>query len=370
MRFDTCCRTITLALMLGTAAALAAPASAGSFSVSVRIGYEPPPLPVYVQPPPPAPEYIWTPGYWAWDPDATDYYWVPGVWVRAPEPGLLWTPPWWGWDDGAYVFHSGYWAPHVGFYGGIVYGFGYTGRGYEGGYWQGPHFFYNRTVNNVTNVHITNVYNKTVIVQKNYTRISYNGGPRGVGLRPTPEQMRFARDRHLDPTGPQLMHLRQVRNDDQSYFSANRGSPRVGAMSRPDVWHANDRHDTRAVEPRGDRPADMGPGRGPDRMGFAPDSSSPAVSRPDHGARADRNMPPPDTAGRYAPGRAGDMPSAGRPGEGDHAGDRHGHHGDARGTPPEGKAPPAKAPASNDAHREHHDDRPREKHEDRQYDKR
>ena len=34
---------------------------------------------------------------------------------------------------GAFFWHEGYWGPHVGFYGGINYGFGYWGHGYEGG---------------------------------------------------------------------------------------------------------------------------------------------------------------------------------------------------------------------------------------------
>jgi hypothetical protein len=59
-----------------------------------------------------------------------------------------------------FIFHEGYWGPYVGFYGGIVYGFGYEGVGYEGGYWNRGVFFYNRSVNNIRNV--TNVYNKTL----------------------------------------------------------------------------------------------------------------------------------------------------------------------------------------------------------------
>jgi hypothetical protein len=65
---------------------------------------------------------------------------------------MLWTPPYWGWDGGVYIFHAGYWGATVGFYGGIAYGCGYTGAGYDGGYWRGGSFFYNRSVNNITNV--------------------------------------------------------------------------------------------------------------------------------------------------------------------------------------------------------------------------
>jgi hypothetical protein len=53
-----------------------------------------------------------------------------------PKAGLLWTPGYWESEEGVYVFHVGYWGPHIGFYGGVNYGFGYDGIGYEGGYWK------------------------------------------------------------------------------------------------------------------------------------------------------------------------------------------------------------------------------------------
>ncbi len=111
--------------------------SAASFAqigVAIRIG--PPALPVYEQPLCPGDGYLWTPGYWAYDYDASDYYWVPGTWVMAPQVGFLWTPAYWGWGGDGFVFYDGYWGPHVGFYGGINYGFGYFGVGFEGGRWD------------------------------------------------------------------------------------------------------------------------------------------------------------------------------------------------------------------------------------------
>ena len=54
------------------------------------------------------------------------YYWVPGTWVQPPRVGVLWTPGYWGFVGGVYAFHAGYWGPHVGFYGGVNYGFGYA----------------------------------------------------------------------------------------------------------------------------------------------------------------------------------------------------------------------------------------------------
>ena len=156
----------------------------------MAVDIAPPPLPAYDQPPIPAPGYIWTPGYWAWD-DNAGYYWVPGTWVLPPEAALLWTPGYWGWNDGVYAFHEGYWAPEVGFYGGVSYGYGYTGEGYEGGYWRGGTFFYNRTVNNISNVQISNVYNKTVVVN-NVTNVSFNGGAGGTTAQAAPQQIAAA----------------------------------------------------------------------------------------------------------------------------------------------------------------------------------
>ena len=78
--------------------------------------------------------------------------------VLAPYTGALWTPGYWGFVDGIYLWHAGYWGPHIGFYGGINYGFGYIGIGFVGGYWDHDRYFYNRAVTNVNVTHITNVY--------------------------------------------------------------------------------------------------------------------------------------------------------------------------------------------------------------------
>ena len=161
-------------LIAGFAAGLmfSRPANAGVF---LSINVAPPPLPVYVQPIAPGPDFIWSPGYWAYDEDG--YYWVPGTWVRAPQVGYLWTPGYWGWSDGYYVWHAGYWGPHVGFYGGINYGCGYTGSGYWGGHWDHGSFFYNTAVTRVNTTIIHNTYN-TVIVNKTVQNVSFNGGHR------------------------------------------------------------------------------------------------------------------------------------------------------------------------------------------------
>jgi hypothetical protein len=137
----------TLALRTLIFAAVLTGASArSSAGVILRITVAPPPLRVYVQPPCPAEGYIWTPGYWKYTRDG--YIWIPGAWVQPPELGFLFTPGYWEFVDGAYMWHHSYWGPHVGYYGGVNYGFGYPGDGFFGGRWEGGHFFYNREASN------------------------------------------------------------------------------------------------------------------------------------------------------------------------------------------------------------------------------
>ena len=225
-------RSAAALLAAAVIAAIPGRAHAGVF-VSVSIA--PPPLPVYVQPPIPGPGYIWTPGYWAWGDDG--YYWVPGTWVLAPFVGALWTPGYWGWSDGVYIFHTGYWGPHVGFYGGIDYGYGYGGRGYDGGYWRGGGFYYNRSVNHVTN-NITNVYNRTVINNTTIVNLtSYNGGAHGIAARATPQQQAWANERHTSPVAAQLQQRSMASRMQSMRASVNHGTPPILATPRAGAFN-------------------------------------------------------------------------------------------------------------------------------------
>lgn len=259
--------------------ALSASAFAGVF---VQVTIAPPVLPVYVQPPCPGDGYIWTPGYWAYGPDG--YYWVPGTWVPAPEPGLLWTPGYWGWSAGFYVWHPGYWGPHVGFYGGVNYGFGYTGVGFFGGYWERGHYFYNRSVTNIniTNVHI---YNKTVINNVNVTRVSYNGGRGGIMARPNRDEVRWEHERHFEPTRMQMDHEHGARENRELLASVNHGRPSIAATGRPGEFHGRD-----AVPARGrqDRPADN---RSMNRDVPRPQNNARNMDRRQDARNMDRPMP-------------------------------------------------------------------------------
>jgi hypothetical protein len=219
------CVILFAAAILGASATLHA-------QVALSITLAPPALPVYAQPLCPGPNYIWTPGYWAWGPNG--YYWVPGTWVLAPYVGALWTPGWWGWGNGFYVWHAGYWGPHIGFYGGINYGFGYFGTGYQGGYWNNNAFYYNRTVNNV-NVNVNKTYN-TVINNTNVTRVAYNGGTGGVVARPTAQEEAFGRETHQGATQAQLNHERTSSTNRQMLASVNQGRPSIAATPRPGAF--------------------------------------------------------------------------------------------------------------------------------------
>ncbi|HLJ91461.1 MAG TPA: hypothetical protein VKZ53_31975 [Candidatus Angelobacter sp.] len=198
--------------------------------VQIAVNFGPPALPIYEQPVCPGDAYIWTPGYWAWDDDAGDYYWVPGTWVPAPQVGYLWTPPWWEWREDRYFFHEGYWGPHVGFYGGIPYGFGYFGVGFVGGRWDHDRFFYNRAAANVVNVR--NVYNETVVNNVTVNRVSFNGGPGGIAARPRPEEEMAARDRHIGPVNVQTQHWQAARGNPELRATANQGRPPIAATPR------------------------------------------------------------------------------------------------------------------------------------------
>lgn len=215
-------RKMLLALVI-----IAVPASAFA-GVFISVNFAPPPLPVYTQPICPAPGYLWTPGYWAYGPGG--YYWVPGVWVRPPAIGMLWTPGYWSWGGGVYMWHAGYWGPHIGFYGGVNYGFGYTGVGFYGGYWRGGHYFYNTSVTRVNTTIIRNTYNKTVIVNNNnYNRVSYNGGAGGIRATASRQELAASREQRFSATQSQTAHMRNASMNRSQFYSQNRGRPQIAA---------------------------------------------------------------------------------------------------------------------------------------------
>ena len=231
-------RSSAIVIFLGLVPFSLAPAHAQTVACEppVVVNSAPPPLPVYTQPPLPGPGYIWTPGYWSWDSEENDYYWVPGTWVEPPRPGLLWTPGYWGWVAGAYVFHQGYWGPHIGFYGGIYYGHGYDGEGFEGGRWRDGRFYYNRSVTNISNTNITNVYEQRVPEPQRLNRASFNGGNAGIQAHPTPQQKAFAKEQHFAATPVQQHNVVAASKDTALSIKTNHGKPPVAATAHPAVF--------------------------------------------------------------------------------------------------------------------------------------
>jgi hypothetical protein len=234
-------------LILG-AALIVAPAASAFAGIFISVGFAPPALPVYVQPVAPADGYLWNPGYWAYGPGG--YYWVPGVWVQPPTIGFLWTPPYWGFAGGVYGFHEGYWGPHVGFYGGVNYGFGYGGVGFGGGRWEGGHFAYNTAVMNVGGG-IHNTYVDRTVIVNNYSHTSFNGGPGGIQARPTAQEQAAEHENHVPATAAQQSHFQAAAQNKANFASANGGHPAMAAVQRPGSTQG-------AVAARGASPAARG----------------------------------------------------------------------------------------------------------------
>ena len=228
------------------------PGDQGAYDQDAEAGYQatltdqqasepPPPLPVYDQPEDPDPNDIWTPGYWAYGPGG--YYWVPGAWCAPPYVGALWTPGYWAFYGGRYRLHHGFWGPHIGYYGGVNYGFGYVGVGYLGGYWRGSNFNYNRNFNrvgpNIRNVYVRDVtfnnvhYNNYEMNTRMGPRVSYNGGNGGVRATPRPAELAALREPRVAPMQSQVQAAREAAGNREQFYAANRGRPAIAAAPRP-----------------------------------------------------------------------------------------------------------------------------------------
>jgi hypothetical protein len=212
-------------------------------------------MPVYAQPLCPEAGMIWTPGYYAYGPGG--YYWVPGAWVPAPYAGALWTPPYWGWVGGRFIFHEGYWGRHVGYYGGINYGFGYMGIGFVGGMWQGNVFRYNTDVTRVNTKVMRNVYVDHTVVERNTifnsSRVAYSGGPGGINHAATAEERIAERDQHAAATPLQLRHetaamSNRASNPKSNGIRSNSTPVGKGGITMHDDWNART---TTAKKPNG-----------------------------------------------------------------------------------------------------------------------
>ena len=298
-----------IAAALSSLALAATPLAHAQVSIGVGINIAPPPLPYYVQPPIPGDGYIWTPGYWSWDPAAGDYVWVTGTWVLPPAVGLLWTPGYWAFYGGGYRWHRGYWGPHVGYYGGINYGYGYGGHGYAGGHWDRGHFAYNRAVNNVPEGRVHAAYGRPMAVRPMPAHDSFNGRGSHFTAPPTAAERRFEDARHGQPTPEQLEHEHRAVATPEQRMANNHGMPPIAATPRPSGFG----------EPGFER------GRSEQEMRQAPHEVRPPAPREMHVPTPPMRAPQPTMeAPRGAPGggggprmeggRGGGRPEGGRPG--------------------------------------------------------
>ncbi len=54
-------------------------------------------------------QYVWIPGYWAWDAERADFIWVSACWRAAP-PDMSWVPGYWAEVAGGWEWVSGFWT--------------------------------------------------------------------------------------------------------------------------------------------------------------------------------------------------------------------------------------------------------------------
>ena len=217
------------ALALGLA--LATPLAAWSqVSLSVTVG--PPPLPLYAQPPIPGDGYLWTPGYW-------------------------------GWGSGLYVWHPGYWGPHVGYYGGINYGYGYIGSGYAGGRWDRGRFRYNSAVNNIPQGRVHDVY-RTPVPQRPAHPESFNGGKSPWHTPPTANERRFEGGQHPNWTQEQTDHEHRAVSMPEQRMGNNHGTPPTAATPRPGGFGDPQVEHVRQAPEMRVQPVRSGPGARPE----------------------------------------------------------------------------------------------------------
>ena len=121
---------------------------------------------------------------------------------------------------------------HVGFYGGVNYGYGYTGNGYWGGRWNGNNFQYNTAVTRVNKTVIHNTYvNNSFTKNVNANRTSFNGGNGGIKAQPNAEQRKaMTNAKKVGPTSQQLARQQAAAKDKNLLASTNKGKPNQEAI--------------------------------------------------------------------------------------------------------------------------------------------
>ena len=167
-------------------------------------------------------------------------------------------------------------------------------------------FAYNRSVNNFGSVHITNVYNKTVIVNNNH--VAFNGGAGGLASRPNAAEMAALNQHHVAPTAMQTQHEHTAGTTRENFASVNHGAPAVAATAHPGQFSG-----AGVVGAHGSPGAAGGLAHGPGAVGGAnanavrtgtPGAANPNAAHPPE--RLARRTPTP----RVAPGAAAPVTGA------------------------------------------------------------
>ena len=109
----------------------------------------------------------------------------------------------------------------------------------KGGHWDKGQFFYNRAVTNVSDTHITNVYNKTVVNNVTVDKVSYNGGNGGTKERPTAHELAVEHQSHVAATSAQVQHQSEASKNKQLFAYVNHGSPAIAATSKPGAFYGS-----------------------------------------------------------------------------------------------------------------------------------
>jgi len=91
---------------------------------------------------------------------------------------------------------------------------------------------------------VTNVYNKTVIV--NDTHVAFNG-PGGIQARPTPQEEAYAHESHTAALASQTEHEHSASQNRQLFASENHGRPAIAATGRPGDFSGHNVVATRAA---------------------------------------------------------------------------------------------------------------------------
>ena len=126
----------------------------------------------------------------------------------------------------------------MGFYGGLNYGYGYSGWGYQGGRCEQGGFWYNRAASNVRPGTARHVYGNRPAIAARLGRVSFNGWSAGVSARATGAERQVQAVSNSGPSAPQMAHERDALVVPAQRFSGPREGPLVAATPQPSAFSA------------------------------------------------------------------------------------------------------------------------------------